>query len=136
MGAVLLRPAVGDLLFRLYGRPLHPELFDIVAARTLHREDYRLSVWITRTGHVIHWENRDVVLTETAASYDQELPERRRLMHYRLRYEQTGRLLCAHGISYQMSFQVEALPPEVFHTVHEEIRADGEKRGMLHHFTP
>jgi hypothetical protein len=134
MSAVLLRPPVGDLIFRLYGRPLHPELFDILAVRKIRREDYDLSVWITRTGHVISWENRDVFLTETAASYDQTLPERRRLLHYRLRYEQTGRLLCAHGISYQMSFQVEVLPPEVFLTVHDEIRADGEKRGLLHHF--
>jgi hypothetical protein len=134
MSAVLLRPPVGDLIFRLYGRPLHPELFDILAVRKIRREDYELSVWITRTGHVISWENRDVFLTETAASYDQTLPDRRRLLHYRLRYEQTGRLLCAHGVSYQMSFQVEVLPPEVFLTVHDEIRADGEKRGLLHHF--
>ena len=134
MSAVLLRPPVGDLIFRLYGRPLHPELFDILAVRKIRREDYELSVWITRTGHVISWENPDVFLTETAASYDQTLPDRRRLLHYRLRYEQTGRLLCAHGISYQMSFQVEVLPPEVFLTVHDEIRADGEKRGLLHHF--
>jgi hypothetical protein len=62
------------------------------------------------------------------------LPDRRQLLHYRLRYEQTGRLLCAHGISYQMSFQVEMLSPELFLTVHDEIRADGEKRGLLHHF--
>ena len=134
MSAVLLRPPVGDLIFRLYGRPLHPELFDILAVRKIRREDYELSVWITRTGHVISWENPDVFLTETAASYDQTLPDRRRLLHYRLRYEQTGRLLCAHGISYQMSFQVEVLPPEIFVHVHDEILADGSKRGLLHHF--
>ena len=134
MGVYSLRPRVCDLVFQLYGRPLHPELFDILAVRKIRREDYELSVWITRTGHVISWENPDVFLTETAASYDQTLPDRRRLLHYRLRYEQTGRLLCAHGISYQMSFQVEVLPPEVFLTVHDEIRADGEKRGLLHHF--
>jgi hypothetical protein len=134
MSAVLLRPPVGDLIFRLYGRPLHPELFDIVAVRTIRREDYKLSVWVTRTGHVISWENRDVFLTEIAASYEQMLPHRRQLLHYRLRYEQTGQLLCAHGISYQMSFQVEVLAPEVFQTIHDEIRADGEKRGLLHHF--
>src|SRR5207302_7677825 len=100
MGVHSVRPPVCELVFQLYGRPLHPELFDILAVRTIQREDYRLSVWITRTGHVISWENTDVFLTEVAASYDQMLPERRRLLHYRLRYEQTGRLLCAHGISY------------------------------------
>jgi hypothetical protein len=68
MSAVLLRPAVGDLIFRLYGRPLHPELFDILAVRSLQREDYKLSVWITRTGHVISWENRDVLRSDAARS--------------------------------------------------------------------
>jgi hypothetical protein len=33
-----------------------------------------------------------------------------------------------------MSFQVEVLPPEIFLHVHDEIRADGGKRGLLHNF--
>lgn len=33
-----------------------------------------------------------------------------------------------------MSFQVEVLPPEIFLHVHDEILADGSKRGLLHHF--
>jgi hypothetical protein len=33
-----------------------------------------------------------------------------------------------------MSFQVEVLAPEIFLHVHEEIRADGNKRGLLHNF--
>jgi hypothetical protein len=135
MGVDFLRPRVCDLVFQLYGRPLHPELFDILAVRKIQREDYELTVRITRTGHVITWENPDVLLTEVTAAADQELPERRRLMHYRLRNEHTGRLTCAHGIHYQMSFQVEALSPEIFLHVHDEILEDGSKRGFLHNFS-
>jgi hypothetical protein len=134
MSAPILRPPVSDLIFQLYGRPLHPELFEILAVRSLRREDYRLTVWITRTGHVVSWDNPDVHLTEVTAAADQPLPQRRRLLHYKIRHEQSGRLLCAHGIRYQMSFQVEVLPPEVFLHVHDEIVADGAKRGLLHHF--
>jgi hypothetical protein len=134
MGVYFLRPPVGDLVFQLYGRPLHPELFDILAERRLEREDYRLTVRITRTGHVISWENRDVHLTEVTAAADQELPLKRRLLNYRLRSEHTGRFLCAHGIHYEMSFQVEVLPPEIYLHVHDEILADGRKRGLLHNF--
>ena len=96
MSAVLLRPPVGDLIFRLYGRPLHPELFDILAVRKIRREDYELSVWITRTGHVISWENADVYLSEVAAAGDQPLPEKRRLLSWRLRGERSDALACAH----------------------------------------
>ena len=134
MGAYDLRPRVADLVFHLYDRPLHPELFDTLAMRTVKRDDYALTVRITRTGHVISWDNADVHLTEVTAAADQPLPERRRLLHYRLRHEQTGRLACAHGIRYQMSFQVEVLAPEVFLHVHDEILADGGKRGLLHNF--
>ena len=133
MNVKSLRPRVSDLVFQLYGRPLHPELFDILLCRKIQRADYELTVRITRTGHVISWENRDVHLTEVTAAADQELPGRR-LLDYRLRCEHTGRLACAHGIHYEMSFQVEVLPPEIFAHVHDEILADGSKRGLLHHF--
>ena len=136
MAAPILRPSVCDLVFQLYGRPLHPELFEILAARTIRREDYELTVRITRTGHVITWQNSNVHLTEVTAAAQQSLPERRRLLDYRLRSEQNGRLHCAHGIHYQMSFQVEVMAPEIFLHVHEEIVADGCKRGLLHNFPP
>lgn len=136
MGVQHLRPRVCDLVFQLYGRPVHPELFDILAQRKIQREDYELTVWITRTGHVISWEDPNVRLTEVAAAADQDLPERRRLLHHRLRGEHNATLDCAHGITYQASFQVEVLPPEIFLHVHDEILADGGKRGLLHNFQP
>src|SRR5712691_427743 len=136
MNTYSLRPRISDLVFQLYGRPLHPEFFDILALRKIQREDYELTVRITRTGHVINKENRDVSLTEVTADTDQPLPERRRLLSYRLRGKHSDEFLCAHGISYQMSFQVEVLPQEVFLHVHDEIIADGGKRGLLHNFQP
>ena len=136
MNAPLIRPRVAELVFQVYGRPLHPELFEILAQRTVRREDFEFTVWITRTGHVVTWENADVRLTEVAAAAEQPLPEKRRLLDYRLRGEHQGNLICAHGIHYQTSFQVEVLPPEIFYHVHEEIQADGHKRGLLHHFSP
>jgi hypothetical protein len=134
MSIPITRPPVAELVFQLYGRPLHPELFDILAVRKIQREDYRLTVWITRTGHVVTWENANVFLTEVTASQDQELPQGRRLLHYRMRNEQSKALPCAHGITYQMSFQVEVMQPEIFFQVHDEILADGSKRGFLHNF--
>src|SRR5262245_21019378 len=136
MSVYFVRPRVSDLVFQLYGRPLHPELFEILAVRKIQRDDYQVTLWITRTGHVITWENRDVLLTEVTAAAEQELPEQRRLLDYRLRGEHTGQLACAHGVAYQTSFQVETLAPEIFLHVHDELLADGGKRGLLHNFQP
>ena len=122
-------------MFQVYGRPLHPELFDILAQRKVRHEDYEITVRITRTGHVVSWENRDVLLTEIA-DVDQQLSDRRRLVHFKLRGEHSYTMPCSHGVTYQTSFQVETLSPDLFLHVHDEILADGGKKGLLHHFGP
>ncbi len=133
MSAILLRPPVADLVFQLYGKPLHPELFDILAVRRFQRDDYELRIWITRTGHVLSFENEDVLLTEVADA-DQAFSDKRRLLRYVMRGEHCGRLQCCHGILYHMSFQVETLSEAIFLKIHDEILADSGKRGFLYNF--
>ncbi len=136
MNVPLLRPRVADLVFQLYSRPLHPELFDILAENKLNQHDYQVTVQITRTGHVLAFANAKVFLTEVATSSDVLLPQRRRLLNYRLRGEHNGNLACVPGLQYQTSFQVETLSPEIFRHVHDEIITDGTRRGLLHNFQP
>lgn len=136
MNTYVVRPRVEDLIFQLYGRPLHPELFDTMSVRKVQRDGYELTVRITRTGHVITWENEDVLLTELMTAGTEPLPEKRRLLSYRMRGEHSGGLACAHGVNYQMSFQVETLAAEIFLHVQDEIIADGQKRGLLVNFQP
>jgi hypothetical protein len=135
MSVFFVRPRVADLVFQLYARPLHPEVFDTVVARPFDRDDYKLTVRITRTGHVITWRNASLTLTELA-DIDQNFANHRRLLHYRMRGEHAATYSCGDGITYQVSFQVETLAPEIFRHVHEEILSDGAKRGILHNFQP
>jgi hypothetical protein len=135
MNLTLQRPRVADLVFQLYGRPLHPELFDILAVRKLQREGYEVRIWITRTGHVITFENDDVLLTEVADA-DQSFSDQRRFLRYHMRGEHCGKFNCVNDIVYQTSFQVETLPEKHFLDVHDELIADGAKRGILHKFQP
>ncbi len=126
-----LRPPVEEMVFQLYGRPLHPELFDVLAFRRLGQGGWRLNLWITTTGHVISWQRERTQLTEVAAGRE-ELPEWGQLLHHRLRGERYAILGAAPGVNYQVSYQVEALAPEQFLTVQREIRADGGKSGLMH----
>jgi hypothetical protein len=116
-------------------KPLHPELFDILAVRKFERDDYQVRLWITRTGHVVTFENEHVLLTEVADA-DQPFSSQRRLLRYVMRGEHFGRFQCVNGILYQTSFQVETLPEAIYQHVHDEIVADGNQRGVLHHFQP
>jgi hypothetical protein len=131
-----LRPKVAELVFHLYDRPLHPELFDVVASRVVHRSGYSLTVRITPTGHVISWDTVRGHLTEITTTSETPLPNYRALASHRMRGERNDTLAWAPGLNYQSSFQVETLADEVFAHVHDEILRDGLKRGMLHNFQP
>ena len=62
------RPKVAELVFQLYGRPLHPELFEVYHSRVVKREHYDAKIDITSAGHVVTWRHGGLTLTEVAAS--------------------------------------------------------------------
>ena len=129
-----VRPKVAELAFQLYGRSLHPELFEIHKTRRLKRGGYEAKIDITSAGHVVTWRYKGITLTEVAASAQHPLPQRRRLMRYRLRGQRNDSVECRGGITYQVNFQLEPVEPEVFCTFQQELAHDGERRGMLHMF--
>ena len=128
------RPKVAELVFQLYGRPLHPELFKVYQTRTIERGDYQAKIDITSAGHVVTWRYAGLTLTEVAASAQHPLPERRRLLSYRLKGHRTDRVECRGGISYQVSFQLEQVEPEIFWIFQEELSQDGQRQGLFHKF--
>ncbi len=129
-----VRPKVAELVFQLYGRPLHPELFEVYRSRTVKRGDYEAKIDITGAGHVVTWRYAGLTLTEVATSAHHPLPERRRLLSYRLKGERNDAVECRGGVSYQVNFQLEPVEPEVFWTFQEELTRDCQKQGMLHRF--
>lgn len=128
------RPKVAELVFQLYGRSLHPELFDIHESRSFERGDYNVKIDVTGAGHVITWRYQGLTLTEVAAASDQPLPQKRRLMSYKLRGEKTDRVDCRGGITYQVGFQLETVEPEIFWAFQQELTRDSKQRGLLYSF--
>jgi hypothetical protein len=129
-----VRPKIAELVFRLYGRPLHPELFEVYGSRRVSRGGYEAKIDITSTGHVMTWRYGGLTLTEVVTSARPPLPERRRLMAYRLKGERHDRVECRGGVTYEVGFQLEPVEPEVFWTYQEELTRDGQRRGMFHKF--
>lgn len=128
------RPKVAELAFQLYGRALHPELFQVFQSRTVERGGFKAKIEITSAGHVVTWRYGGLTLTEVAASAQHPLPQKRRLIHHKLRGERTDGLECRGGVRYQMSFQLEPVVPEVFWTFQQELAHDGERQGLIHRF--
>jgi len=129
-----VRPKVKELAFQAYGRPLHPELFKVHHSRTVKRGDYQAKIDITSAGHVVTWRYAGLTLTEVASSARHPLPQRRRLVSYRLKGQRSDRIECRGGVVYQFSFQLEPVQPEVFWAFQQELAVDGEHEGMLHRF--
>jgi hypothetical protein len=109
-------------------------LFDVRESRVVERGDYGVKLDITGAGHVVTWRHQGLTLTEVAAHAAQPLPQKRRLMSYKLRGERHDRLECRGGAIYQMSFQLETVEPDVFWNFQNELTRDAEQRGLLYCF--
>lgn len=129
-----VRPKVAELVFRLYGRPLHPELFEVYHSHRVKRGDYEAKIDITSAGHVVTWRYAGLTLTEVATSAQHPLPQRRRLLAYRLKGRRTDRVECRGGVCYHVDFQLEPVEPEIFWTFQEELAQDGQRQGLFHKF--
>lgn len=130
-----VRAKIPDLVFQLYGRALHPELFDVTQTRTVERGPYSARIHITTCGHFISWTYQGITLTEVAAEAMRPLPQRRRLLSYRLKGERSDQVQCRGGVLYQAGFQLEPLEPEVFWGFQSELAEADQREGMLHCFT-
>jgi hypothetical protein len=128
-----VRPKIAELVFQLYSRPLHPELFVTYCSRTVERGNYQAKIDITSAGHLVTWRYDGLTLTEVATSAQHPLPKHRRILSYGLRGQRSDRVKWR-GVCYQMSFQLEPVEPEVFWTFQQELAQDGLRKGMLHRF--
>ena len=129
-----VRPRAAELVFQLYGRVLHPELFDIRARRTIDRGGYRASLLVTTAGHVVTFNSGGLILSEVAAGAEQALPQRRRLLSHRIAGERSDGVECRGGVRYHTCFQVERLDHDLFWTFQHELLVQSAKRGLAHRF--
>lgn len=128
------RPNVADLVFQVYGRPLHPELFEVHSRGQIERGDYKATILITSAGHAVSWSYQGLTLTEVATSARNPLPQKRRLLSYKLKGHRADRVPCRGGVGYQVNFQLEKVDPDVFWSFQQELANDGEGQGLLYRF--
>ena len=100
----VVRPKVAELAFKVYGRALHPELFEVLQTRKIERNGFEAKVDITSAGHVVTWWYEGQTLTEVATAANHPLPEKRRLMSHRLSGGLDDSCSCRGGAKYEVSF--------------------------------
>jgi hypothetical protein len=136
MFVLSVRPRIAELVFQLYGRSLHPELFEVHRSRQIERGGYTANIQITNAGHVITWQYDGITLAEVAASAHHPLPQRRRLMSHRLKGTCADDLECRGGVTYHVEFSLEPVERETFWTYQKALTEAGTRDGLLHCFEP
>ncbi|MCR9117204.1 MAG: DUF2617 family protein [bacterium] len=129
-----VRPKVAQLSFQLYGRSLHPELFHTFQTRLIERDAYQAELRITSAGHWISWRYKGFLLSEIAASAQQPLPKRRRLLKRRFSGAREDQIDCRGGATYQIQYTIERAEPETFCMFQKELVEMSERQGMLQTF--
>lgn len=130
---ISVRPKIAELTFQLFGRSLHPELFEFNRTRRIQRDAFSAEISITNSGHVITWRGNDVTLSEIAASSQQLLPNRRRLMRHGLNGTQSDLIEYHEGVTYQTNFSLEPVSPDMFWAIQKQLTS-GATEGLLHRF--
>jgi hypothetical protein len=82
---------------------------------------------------VFCWTDGKVHLEEVTATADMELPGSGRRIGHGFDEGRSGRCEFVGGVRYLVNSQLEVLPLEQFLHVHEELAADGAKKGLVFH---
>jgi hypothetical protein len=128
------RPDVSNLVFQVFGRSVHPELFAVFAQTELRQPTYTAAIRISEAGHVLTFRHAEQTLTEVASSREAPVPQRKRIVSHRLRGHRSESMQYEGGIQYHMSFQLEQLDPDVFAHFHQELLADSCRCRVSHQF--
>lgn len=128
-----VRPKITELSFNVFARSVHPELFEICNTRTYEREHYRLTLSITRDGHLIQFQNRNELLTEVTSSAFHSLPSQFNLVSHPILHPRNN-VLRTGDVVYQSTAELEAVNPQIFVTIQQQLDARLECDGLVQRF--
>ena len=134
MTVTTIRPRVSELTFQVFGRALHPELFQVFKSSQFSRSNFSATVDITSDGHRITWTSGTVTLTEVAASARQLLPQRRRLAAHSLEGKLAERLEYHMGVQYRYEYALERVPAEMFWMIQHQLGETAKNHELIQVF--
>lgn len=128
-----VRPKISELAFRVFGRSLHPELFETYLSRTITRDQYQLKIDITSSGHVVTWKRHGKVFCEVASSSHQPLPTNCQLFENVVGLP--NQFQTHHdALEYVSNFQLNPATSQTFSVIQNELLKSVPCEGMLFQF--
>ncbi len=136
MAYSLVRPDVSELVFHLFQRSVHPELFTIRVTGHLVLDEYEALICLCDAGHLVSFRYGDQTITEVLSAGGHGLPQQRRLYSQKMRGSRNESRVFDGGLRYQTCFQAETLDSELFARSHEELSLDCLKADLAYRFPP
>jgi len=136
MDAPRTNVVVNELVFSLYQRPLHPELFNIFAKRRLKTEKYEAFIWVTGCSHVVSvFVKKDLCLSELITTPEQMLPRRGLIERFGFKGRRAHKYTLGRGLSYMTDFQVEKMSANLYRQSHTDLEKFARNRGVFVNFS-
>ena len=128
------RPKIAELSLTVFGRALHPELFETRQKYEVSRSNYHASLEIINSGHVFYFQSGLTRITEVTASSHHPLPTSRLIESrpfqpgFQESVEERGQ------VRYRSEFQMEKVEPEMFWSFQNELAKSSPQHGIMHRF--
>jgi hypothetical protein len=129
-----VRPKITELSFHLFARSVHPELFEVCATRSYVRDQYDLRLSITTDGHLIRFQHAGHILVEVSAGALHPLPKKQKLLCHPIDRVADNVTHYEDVITHQSKVQLEAVNPNMFVTIQQQLGQKLECEGLLHRF--
>ncbi len=121
----------GGLSLLLYQRPLHPELFRILATEQVSRRAYDADIWLIEGGHVVAFNANKNTLTEVILMGGEPMTDRGLLQQIPCRGEKYHEMTAGGNVRYMISTQEEQLTQTLYEATKHEISSYAAKRELM-----
>jgi hypothetical protein len=129
-----IRPTIAEHALYVFGRSIHPELFQVYKTKHIQRSNYSARIDITGDGHVITFVRGHLVISEVLCSCKQLLPQRRRIISSPLRskfYQEVDRNAV---VRYSTECERESVSPDMFWMVQTQLQRSECDQELLQTF--
>jgi len=123
--------AVEELVFSLFQRSLHPELFQIYTSRRLRTDKYEALIWLTGCTHVVSVISGDTCLSEVISPPSQLLPKQGLIERFRFRGPRSHKCTLSRNVGYMTDFQIEKMSTNLYRQSHIELEKFARNRGIF-----
>lgn len=134
MSTESIRPSIGETSYRLFDRPLHPELFDPVLLGRIRADKYDVSVGICEGGYHLQFSTGQQALVEVTASDRQKLSTFGLQQTYFYNDSQEVLVETDRPLIYHFAGEVDVVDYSVFTRVQLELECEMPKMFLAHKF--